>query len=338
LASSPTLSKLTVTLPAAREVPMPKEVRFNYAVNNDGDYFPRFAASIVGKGSSLNMICDGESRYDIRPVDRWTALGSESSTDWVSINLGMPRTIDTVKVNLLDDGSGIVPPKSFDLQYHNGKTWTDVPGQTRLPQTPAGRRPNTITFAETKIQKLRVVLHHADGAQSGLTEIEVWGPGKRPYQPPSPPKGNIAANSKGKGFPKATCSHHDIYGGIPSSAIDGRIIHKSNPVNRWTSYGSPNKSDWLEIDFGEKKEVSRAVIHIYDDRGGVQAPTQMRVETWNGTAWVEAQQQVADPKLPVGSTANTITFSKVTTSKLRIVFTHKGKARSGATEIEVWRE
>jgi len=64
----------------------------------------------------------------------------------------------------------------------------------------------------------------------------------------------------------------------------------------------------------------------------------MRVETWNGTAWVEAQQQVADPKLPVGSTANTITFSKVTTSKLRIVFTHKGEARSGATEIEVWRE
>ena len=182
------------------------------------------------------------------------------------------------------------------------------------------------------------MLHHADGAQSGLTEIEVWGPGKRPYQPPSPPKGNIAANSIGKGFPTATCSHHDIYGGVPSSAIDGKIIHKSNPVNRWTSYGSPNKSDWLEIDFGEKKEVSRAVIHIYDDRGGVHAPTQMRVETWNGTAWVEAKQQVADPKLPAGSRANIITFSKVTTSKLRIVFTHKGKARSGATEIEVWRE
>jgi hypothetical protein len=52
----------------------------------------------------------------------------------------------------------------------------------------------------------------------------------------------------------------------------------------------------------------------------------------------KTKQQVADPKLPAGSRANTITFAKVTTSKLRIVFTHKGKARSGATEIEVWRE
>lgn len=338
LASSPTLGKLTVTLPVAREVPMLKEVRFNYAVNNDGDYFPHFTASVVGKGSSLSMICDGESRYDIRPVDRWTSLGSESSSDWVSIDLGMSRAIDTVKVNLLDDGERIVPPKSFDLQYHDGNRWIDMPGQTRSPQVPEGRRPNTITFAETKIQKLRVVLHHVDGAQSGLTEIEVWGPGERPYRPPSPPKGNIAANSMGKEFPKASCSHHDIYGGVPRSAIDGRIIYKPNPVNRWTSYGSPNTSDWLEIDFGEKKGVGRAVIHVYDDRGGVQAPTKMRVEIWNGTDWVEAQEQVADPKLPAGSVANTIKFSKVTTRKLRIVFTHKGGARSGATEIEVWRE
>ena len=338
LASSPTLGKLTVTLPVAREVPLLKEVRFNYAVNNDGDYFPHFTASVVGKGSSLSMICDGESRYDIRPVDRWTALGSESSSDWVSIDLGMSRAIDTVKVNLLDDGEGIVPPKSFDLQYHDGNRWIDVPGQTRSPQAPQGRLPNTITFAETKIQRLRVVLHHVDGAHSGLTEIEVWGPGERPYRPPSPPKGNIAANSMGKEFPKASCSHHDIYGGVPRSAIDGRIIYKPNPVNRWTSYGSPNTSDWLEIDFGEKKEVGRAVIHVYDDRGGVQAPTKMRVELWDGTDWVEADQQVSDPKLPAGSVANTITFSKVMTRKLRIVFTHIGGARSGATEIEVWRE
>ena len=168
LASSPTLGKLTVTLPDARQVPIPKEVRFNYAVNNDGDYFPLFAASIVGKGSSLNMICDGESRYDVRPIDRWTALGSESSSDWVSIDLGTPRAIDTVQINLLDDGDGIVPPKSFDLQYHDGKNWTDVPGQSRLPEDPAGRRPNTITFAETEIQQLRVVLHHDAGSQSGL--------------------------------------------------------------------------------------------------------------------------------------------------------------------------
>ncbi len=329
---------MELTLPAAREVPLPKDVRFNYAVNNDGDYFPRFAASVVGPRSSLNMICDGESRYDIRPIDRWTALGSPNQSDWVSVDLGVPRSIDTVKLYLLDDGKGVVPPDSFDLQVHNGKTWTPLPNQTRLPQRPEGRRPNTITFPEMKIQRLRIVLHHADEGRTGLTELEVWGPGKRPYTPPSPPSGNLAANTTGKGFPKATASHHDIYGGIPSKAIDGKIIHRPNPVNRWTSYGSPNETDWFEIDLGTKKEVGRVVLHIYDDHGGVQPPEKMRVETWTGTGWLEAKQQVAQPKIPSGGRANTITFTQVKTDKIRVVFTHKGKARSGATEVEIWRQ
>ena len=338
LASSPTLSKMELTLPAAREVPLPEDIRFNYAVNNDGDYFPRFAASIVGPHSSLNMICDGESRYDIRPIDRWTALGSPNQSDWVSVDLGVPRSIDTVKLYLLDDGKGVVPPDSFDLQVHNGKTWTPLPLQTRLPQRPEGRRPNTITFPKMKIQRLRIVLHHADEGRTGLTELEVWGPGKRPYTPPSPPSGNLAANTTGKGFPKATASHHDIYGGIPSKAIDGKIIHRPNPVNRWTSYGSPNETDWFEIDLGTKKEVGRVVLHLYDDHGGVQPPEHMRVETWTGTHWLEAKQQVAQPKIPSGGRANTITFTQVKTDKIRVVFTHKGKARSGATEVEIWRQ
>jgi len=64
----------------------------------------------------------------------------------------------------------------------------------------------------------------------------------------------------------------------------------------------------------------------------------MRVETWTGTDWAEAKQQVAKPKTPAGGRANTITFTKINTQKIRIVFTHKGKARSGATEVEIWRE
>ena len=338
VASSPRMSKLVVSLPAAREVPLPKDVRFNYAVNNDGHYFPLFAASVVGTRSSLNMICDGESRYDIRPVDRWTTSGSKSSSDWVSVDLGVPRSIDTVKLYVLDDGKGIVPPESFDLEYHDAKAWVSVPGQKRSSKKPEGRRPNTVTFPALQVQRLRVVLHHAKGGRSGLTELEVWGPGRRPYTRPSPPPGNIAANTVGKGFPKATASHHDIYGGIPKKAIDGRIIHRRNPINRWTSYGSPNKTDWLEIDLGEKKEIGRVVVHIYDDHGGVQPPTRMRVEVWTGDAWIEAKRQIARPEVPAGGMANTITFAKVNTAKVRIVFTHKGRARSGATEIEIWRE
>ena len=51
-----------------------------------------------------------------------------------------------------------------------------------------------------------------------------------------------------------------------------------SPLNRWTSYESPNESDWLEIDFGAEKTFSRVELAIYDDRGGVQAPARYDVE------------------------------------------------------------
>lgn len=35
---------------------------------------------------------------------------------------------------------------------------------------------------------------------------------------------------------------------------------------------------------------------------------------------------------------NTVRFSRVTTTKLRVVFTHREKSRSGVTELEVWKE
>jgi hypothetical protein len=45
-----------------------------------------------------------------------------------------------------------------------------------------------------------------------------------------------------------------------------------------------------------------------------------------------------NPEKPAGSQFNQATFSKTRASKVRIVFTHNGKARSGVTEIMVWKE
>lgn len=80
------------------------------------------------------------------------------------------------------------------------------------------------------------------------------------------------------------------------------------------------------------------MLHIYDDRGGVQPPTSYRVEVWTGKEWREAKDQITRPKVPTGGTANTVTFTQVKTDKIRVVFTHQGKARSGVTEAELWRE
>jgi hypothetical protein len=116
------------------------------------------------------------------------------------------------------------------------------------------------------------------------------------------------------------------------------VIFLPTPMNRWTSYESPNATDWLEVDFGRAREVGRVELHVYDDRGGVQPPERMTVQAWDGAAWRDVDGQTAKPEVPAGGVRNTVTFERVKTTKLRVVFTHRGNARSGVTEIEVWRE
>src|SRR5690606_36956763 len=106
LASQPELNRIEVTLPESREVPLPKNVRFNYAVNNDGDWFPRIQASYTGPGSSIAFLQDGQYRYDQRPINRWTTLGSDLASQWVHVDLGKQRPVDLIKLYVLDDEDG----------------------------------------------------------------------------------------------------------------------------------------------------------------------------------------------------------------------------------------
>jgi hypothetical protein len=247
----------------------------------------------------------------------------------------MPRPVDTVKLHLLDDGKGVTAPASYRLEWWNGKAWQEVPGQTRTPEAPTGRRANVIRFPRLEAEQLRVIFTHANGGRTGLTEFEAWGPGRRPWVPAPPPAGNLALNQTGEGFPKASASFHDVFGGLPRLAHDGRAGYLPVPVNRWTCYGSPTPSDWLEIDFGKSQEFRRIEMGIFDDRGGVQAPDKYSVEWWDGSAWREATNQQRVPEKPLGGAVNRVTFDKVTAAKVRVVFTHKGQSKSGVTEIEV---
>nr|MCU0873896.1 discoidin domain-containing protein [Pirellulaceae bacterium] len=136
----------------------------------------------------------------------------------------------------------------------------------------------------------------------------------------------------------ASASFHDVFGGVPARANDGKTVYRPTPMNRWTSYGSPNATDWLEVDFGAPQEFGRVELCVYDDRGGVQPPAAYTVEIWTGAEWREAPHQVTTPAKPVGSAVNTVTFPKQTASKFRVVFTHQGQSRSGVSEILVWKE
>lgn len=330
VATKPTLAPLTVKLPRLAKRAALAPVRLNYAVNNDGDYYPRLTASFTDPKTSLEAVNDGNYRYTVHPPNRWTTQGSPNPSDWLEVDFGVARSIDTVALAFLDDGTGIVAPERVTLEFFDGTAWKPL-----ATARPVGHRFTRIPFAPRELTRLRAVFVHGKGGFTGLTEIEAWGTGKLPYVAPPPRPGNLALNQTGQGFPKASASFHDVYGGLPEKAIDGRVNYKPTPVNRWTSYGSPSKTDWFEVDFGSPKEVRRAELAIYDDRGGVQPPESYTIEFFTGEGWHEVENLVKSPQVPAGSALNTATFRPVTCQKLRIVFTHRGQSRSGLTELEL---
>ena len=99
-------------------------------------------------------------------------------------------------------------------------------------------------------------------------------------------------------IPKASVSHADRFGSKSALAIDGKVNFLPTPTNRWTSYESPNETDWLEVDFGEAKTFRRIELGIYDDRGGVQPPSKYEVEYWDGNNCKPVADAKKSPEKP----------------------------------------
>lgn len=315
----------------------------NFAVNNDGTYYPRISASHTSPGTSLAKAIDGNYWYLVHPPNRWTTAGSASTEDWLELDFGINRTIDTVKLYLLDDSdsreaTGIRVPQQVRLSYWNDGQWLEIARQDNQEPSSWSKRPLTFTLPQLSLTKLRVDMTHQPGFSSGITEIEAWGSAELPVPSAPPPTGNLAYRDGKAEYPKATASFSDRFGGNPNASIDGITNFLPSPMNRWTSYESPHAIDWLEIDFGQPKEFRRVELAIYDDRGGVQPPSEYSLAIWKNDRWEEIPSVNKDPQQPLGSVWNKVTFSPVTSSRLRISFTSNGNARSGVTEVMVWNQ
>ena len=335
IASSAKLKRLSARLPQAAARAKRETTPVNFAVNNDGHYYPRITASWTAPGTSTAKLIDGNYWYHVSPPNRWTSEGSPNASDWIEIDFGVQRQIHTLKLFVLDDGEKVMPPERIAVSYEKEGGWTEISGQRRRPQSPAGRRASVIKFPTVESRRLRIELTHAKGAASGLTEIEAWGDAKLPIEPAPPPQDNLAYRSPEGEFPKITASHTSRYDKV-ETANDGIVSFSNSPHNRWTSYESKGVTDWLEIDFGSEKEFARVELAIYDDRGGVQAPKEYAIEVWRDGKWIAAANQKKAPASPTGGQFNEVRFDRTRAAKLRVVFTHAGPARSGISEIFVW--
>ncbi|MEX2139739.1 MAG: discoidin domain-containing protein [Pirellulales bacterium] len=359
IASAEKLQPLTANLPGGTDkrsrrplVSGPKNSesvpRCNFAVNNDGAYYPRIIASHTAEKTSAMKLIDGAYWYHLHPPNRWTNAGSTSGSDWLVLDFGIPRRIHEVVVYPLDDGelSAVRAPWRVTVQRWDGKGWLPIQNVEQQPRQPTARRANRIRFKPIETTQLRVVLRRApagqlnvaDGstASFGLTELETWGESAWPLPMPAEPT-SLATNRAGKDFPKAEASFTSRFDRV-AMANDGKTNFNAAPHNRWTSFESRHETDWLAIDFGAPKRVGRVELAIYDDGGGVQAPADYKLEYFDGKDWRPVNNPRRLPERPIGGQYNELRFEPVNTAKIRVIFTHQGKSRSGLSEILAWPE
>ncbi|MEN8077753.1 Ig-like domain-containing protein [Clostridioides difficile] len=146
---------------------------------------------------------------------------------------------------------------------------------------------------------------------------------------------NVALRENGE-YPKAFTSYS---GPDNINNINDGVISKGNsPQNRWTNWGkgSQNYDDYVGIEFNRKYTINKIGPSLYSDHG-VAIPSQIIVEYFNGTDWVQVANQSKTTGFTVEGTEE-ITFDAVNTTKIRALLkedTAQNKA-VGLTEFEVY--
>ncbi|GAA2851270.1 hypothetical protein Acy02nite_34730 [Actinoplanes cyaneus] len=132
-----------------------------------------------------------------------------------------------------------------------------------------------------------------------------------------------------------TSASYTTSGTSTAAAVDG--LPTNSPL--WGSYGSPNATDWYEINLGSARTVDEARIYFRNDRAAnrYRPPASYTVQYWNGSAFVAASSQVKTPTTPQ-SNYNKVSFAGVSTSRLRIQVTQPtGSAKTGLTEVKLYQ-
>ncbi|MBM2615809.1 discoidin domain-containing protein [Actinoplanes sp. LDG1-06] len=147
-----------------------------------------------------------------------------------------------------------------------------------------------------------------------------------------------AANVRESGYPLASASY-TWRGDSAANAIDGQNFHLDVPSTRWTTWQSPNASDWLAVDLGAPTAVSDVRVDFYDDGGGVRTPDAYALQYQDSAgAWIDVPGQQRTPATPVGRAINRIVVDPpLTTDRIRIVPTRDGGGAVGITALQVWR-
>src|SRR5438105_12017614 len=249
IARAPRLGRLAAYLAPATPAAPGSAPLANLAVNTGHAAYPWTDASYAAPENPPTYLVDGNYWYHVVPPNRWTTIGSPNERDTVTVDFGSARRVQRVALYVLDDrGLGPVrAPVRYDLDLWVGDRWQRVVAAKRAPARPEGHRANVVSFAPTTTSRVRIVLVPRAGAPVGLSELAIWG-SDSPGVTAVPPARDLAFDAR----PSASYTAPDDR---VEQVNDLQVAFTRYSRNRWTALGTPNASDWVELDFGEPQSV-----------------------------------------------------------------------------------
>ncbi len=135
---------------------------------------------------------------------------------------------------------------------------------------------------------------------------------------------------------KASFSHS----GSGVDALRGNLTPKSSrdrSVPRWASWPQLGKTQWIEVDLGEEKEIASIGTYWYDDGRGVMLPGSWHVETLEDGDWKRMEIYNTDEYSTLPDTYNTVQpAERLKTDRFRLVITPQHEKTSvGMLSIDV---
>ncbi len=321
-------------------VDAPATARTNFALSSNGTIA---SASSSYSGCAASGGNDGDRKG--MNYGQNTTWGGATATfpQWLQMDFNGTKTIDEIDVFTLQDNyqNPSEPTEAmtfslhgvtgFEVQYWSGSAWVTVTGGNISSNNKVWRK---LSFSAITTSKIRVVTNASSNSWSEITELEAWG------NAVSSPV-NVARSSNG-----ATASASSSYAGLAASGgIDGDRKGLNYGQNTSWAGATATFPQWLEVDFSGSKTINEIdVFTLQDNYQSPSEPTEamtfslhgvtgFEVQYWSGSAWVTVTGGNISSNNKVW---RKLSFSAITTSKIRVVTNASSNGWSEVTELEAW--
>ncbi|GGN35127.1 hypothetical protein FHR83_006115 [Actinoplanes campanulatus] len=102
---------------------------------------------------------------------------------------------------------------------------------------------------------------------------------------------------------------------------------------RWGTWPETGQQ-WAELTWPSATTLNRAQVYLFDDAGGVRTPASWKLQYWTGSAYTDVPGAGGYPVN--ANTYNTVTFTAVSTTRLRVVMQASGTASVGLLEVRAY--